>query len=388
MSVYIPITNPSLEDFEKTALSKRHEATDTTLNVFSGRGFGVNQLLLVGNYNEEIAEIVSTHATTTPTDTTITLSAGLKYAHSVNTPIRRTLYNKFKIYRSDDKGVSYTLEATVDISPDSYQTVYISGSGPGALFRITSYNSITGVESTPSDAISGVGLGFASVGYILDRVYDLFADPTQEYIKSDATLLNYLNEGYIDLWTRLAGLGQGYGVKRTGTAIDPDINLVENQPLVNLLDDCITIKKVMIDYDGVGKFVLATYYDPLFKDKDNFYSKSAPRYTLYARKIEIDPAPNSSSGKMRLWYVYAPEPLQSMTSYLELPSPNLSSKVLVDYCIARLYEKAYKPERASYFLQAYENGVTAWLNAVSKRRGDYPDTIPEMFSGVEFDVIL
>ena len=383
MSVYIPITNPSLDDFEKAMLSKKHESADTTLYVFSGRGFGVNQILLIGNYNEEIAEIVFTHATTVPTDTTITLSAGLKFPHSVNTPVRRMLYNQFRIYRSDDKGVNWTLEKTISISPDSHQTVYISGSGAGALFRITSYNSITAIESTPSDALSGVGLGFSSVGYILDRVYDLFADPSQEYIKSDATLLNYLNEGYIDLWTRLSGLGQGYGVKRTGTAIDADISLSQDKTIYDLPDDCITIKKVMIDYAGNGKFVSTGYYDPLFKDEDNTYSQSSPRYTLYAAKMEIDPTPTKTAGKIRLWYVYAPEPLQSMIAYLLLPSPNLASKVLVDFCIARLYEKAYKPERASYFLQAYENGVTSWLNAVSKRRGDYPDSIPGIFDGVE-----
>lgn len=383
MSVYIPITNPSLEDFEKTMLSKRHEASESVLHVFSGHGFSTNQILLVGNYNEEIAEIVYTHATTSPTDDTITLSAGLKYAHSVNTPVRRMLYNKFKIYRSDNQGVNWTLEATIDINPGSFQTVYISGASVNALFRITSYNSIDGTESSPSDALSGAGLGFASVGYILDRVYDLFADPTQEYIKSDATLLNYLNEGYIDLWTRLSGLGQGYGVKRTGTANDQDIPLVANVSLFDLPADCITVKKVMIDYEGNGKFVFADYYDPLFKDKDNSYSKNSPRYTLYATKIEIDPTPTTTGGKMRLWYVYSPEPLLSMTSVLALPSPNLASKVLVDFCVARLYEKAYKPERASYFLQAYENGVTSWLNAVSKRRADYPDQIPPVFEGIE-----
>ena len=379
MAVYIPITNPSLEDFEKTALSKRQEVGDTVLNVFSGRNFDINQILLLGNYNEEIAEIVYTHDETPPTDTTITLSAGIKYAHSVNTPVRRMLYDKFRIYRSDD-GLNYVLEATVSISPDSYQTVYISGSSPNAYFRITSFSSLTSIESSPSDAIRGTGLGFASAGYILDRVYDLFSDPTQEYIKSDATLLNYLNEGYIDLWTRVAGLGQGYGVKRTGTTYDPDITFNAGQSLINLPDDCIMVKKVMIDYDG--KFVLANYYDPLLKNEDNLYSKSNPAYTLYADKIEIDPIP-TSTGKIRLWYVYSPEPIQSMTESIKLPSANLASKILVDYCIARLYEKAYKPERASYFLQAYENGITSWLTAVSKRRGDYADSIPAVFNGVE-----
>jgi len=78
--LYIPITNPSLENAQKTMLSKRQDVNDTVLNVYSGLGFSCNKVLLIGNYNEEIAEIVYTHASTPPTTTTITLASGLKFA--------------------------------------------------------------------------------------------------------------------------------------------------------------------------------------------------------------------------------------------------------------------------------------------------------------------
>jgi len=98
--LYIPITNPSLENAQKTMLSKRQDVNDTVLNVYSGLGFSCNKVLLIGNYNEEIAEIVYTHASTPPTTTTITLASGLKFAHSVDTPVREMLYDKFRVYRS------------------------------------------------------------------------------------------------------------------------------------------------------------------------------------------------------------------------------------------------------------------------------------------------
>jgi hypothetical protein len=73
-----------------------------------------------------------------------------------------------------------------------------------------------------------------------------------------------------------------------------------------------------------------------------------------------------------LYYVFSPKPLEFITDKLPLPAPDLASKILVDYCIARVYEKAFKTERASYFLQAYENGVSAWLTAIAGRTEDIP----------------
>ncbi len=373
--LYIPITNPSLENAQKTMLSKRAEVGDTVLNVYSGVGFGCNEILLIGNYNEEIAEIVYTHATTLPTTTTITINPGLKFSHSVDTPVREMLYDRFNIYRSDDNGETFVLEATIDINPDDIQTVYVSNSSPNSYFRIAPYNSITDTEGLPSDVLKGTGLDFASVANIIDRVYDLFADPKGEFITSDQQILNYLNEGYLDMWIRLAGLGQGYGTKRTGIGIDSDIALTPTQTIYNLPTGFLAMTGAFINNRKL------TYINPTdFEMMKETADSNAPIYTIYANKIEIAPP---MSGNLRLYYVYTPEPLQSMVQTIDLPSPYVCSKILVDYCVARLYEKAYKPERASYFLQAYENGIVAWLNSLSKRRYDSHDKVDKFDTGLE-----
>lgn len=373
--LYIPITNPSLENAQKTMLSKRAEAGDDVLNVYSGVGFNCNDILLIGNYNEEIAELVYTDATTAPTTTTITLSAGLKFSHSVDTPVRQMLYDKFRIYRSDDNGNSFVLEATIDINPDDIQTTYVSNSSPNSYFRVVPYNSITDTEGLPSDVLKGTGLDFASVANIIDRVYDLFADPKGEFITSDQQILNYLNEGYLDMWIRLAGLGQGYGTKRTGIGVDSDITLTPSQTIYDLPEGFLAMTGAFVN-DRKLTYVNPTDFETMKETADS----NAPIYTIYANKIEIAPP---MSGSLRLYYVYTPEPLQSMVQKIDLPSPYVCSKILVDYCVARLYEKAYKPERASYFLQAYENGIVAWLNSLSKRRYDSHDKVDKFDAGLE-----
>lgn len=367
---------------ERTALSGAALSGASVLNVFSGLGFAVDEFLILGNYGEENAELVRIHGTTAPTNNQITLSAGTRFAHSTNTPVRRILHNMWRVYRSDDGGHTFALEATIDVRPDHHQTVYISPATASARFRISSFNSVTLREGVQTDAIAATGLDFSSLGAILDRVYDLYSDPTQKFIKSDSVLITYLNEGYFDLWVRMTGLGQGYGVKKTGTVTDPDISLVSGQGLYVFPSDMVRPTKVALDYGGSGKFIRARKFDPLLVDDENQFSESDPRHALHHDQIEINPVPRTSAGRMRLWYVFMPAPLMSITEKTRLPAVELATKMLVDFCIARVYEKAYKPERASYFLQAYENGVMAWLSAISNRDQE-TETVHAFAEGLE-----
>jgi len=379
MAVYLTITNPALEDFEETMLTKPVAVGDTVLNVLSGRGFKKNDILLIGNYGEENAEIVYVSDTVDPTDTTITLAQGLRFAHSVNTPVRFMPFDKFRIYISTDGGVSYNLADTIPIAPDSNQTIYVSPAAPTALFKVASYNSKTYFEGPLSDAISGMGLGFSQIGRILDRVYDLYNDPEQKFIKSDEILLNYLNEGYLDLFTRMSALGQGYATKK----IDNDIELKAGVDTYDLPSDFSRMVKVLIDYRGTGDFKIARPMDLSLLEERDVFSESNPGYCLLHNQIKINPTPKINGGKMRLYYVFLPKPLEEITEKLNLPAPDLASKILVDYCIARVYEKAFKTERASYFLQAYENGVSAWLTAIAGRQDDIPRFVGQFGEGWE-----
>ena len=379
MAVYLTITNPALEDFEETMLTKPVAVGDTVLNVLSGRGFKKNDILLIGNYGEENAEIVYVSDTVDPTDTTITLAQGLRFAHSVNTPVRFMPFDKFRIYISTDGGVSYNLADTIPIAPDSNQTIYVSPAAPTALFKVASYNSKTYFEGPLSDAISGMGLGFSQIGRILDRVYDLYNDPEQKFIKSDEILLNYLNEGYLDLFTRMSALGQGYATKK----IDNDIELKAGVDTYDLPSDFSRMVKVLIDYRGTGDFKIARPMDLSLLEERDVFSESNPGYCLLHNQIKINPTPKINGGKMRLYYVFLPKPLEEITERLNLPAPDLASKILVDYCIARVYEKAFKTERASYFLQAYENGVSAWLTAIAGRQDDIPRFVGQFGEGWE-----
>lgn len=362
--IYLTITNPSLEDFESTALSKKASVSDTVLNVLSGIGFKKNDILLIGSYGEENAEIVYISDTISPTDTQITIkSPGLKFPHSENTPITYMPFDKFRIYRSNDGGENWFVADTIPVKVDDNETVYIAAGGATTLFKIALYNSVTATEGGKSDAVAGTGLGFSQVGSILDRVYDLYQDPQQKFITSDEILLNYLNEGYLDLFSRMAALGQGYATK-----ISEEITLEAGKDTYDWPSDFSKLVKLEIDYTNSGTYYPARKMDPLLDDEDNF-TESSPGYLSLHSQFKIYPKP-TKQGKIRLVYVFNATPLTSMTDKINLPMPDFASKILVDFCIARIYEKAYQPDKASYFLQAFENGVSAWLTSISERLRD------------------
>ncbi|GAG36059.1 unnamed protein product, partial [marine sediment metagenome] len=74
-------------DARKTYLTAAVAAAGTSLTVQSIKEFAINQILCIGELGEEETEIVKTHASTTPTGTTITLvTGGVTFAHAINTP--------------------------------------------------------------------------------------------------------------------------------------------------------------------------------------------------------------------------------------------------------------------------------------------------------------
>src|SRR3990167_9369550 len=87
----------------------------TSITVKSILGVTTNNILLFRNIGSEHAEIVATHAVTTPTGNTVTLvAAGLVEAHPAGTTIYVIPWNQVRFYRSatevnandDDSGLT------------------------------------------------------------------------------------------------------------------------------------------------------------------------------------------------------------------------------------------------------------------------------------------
>ena len=367
--IYLSIENPALTDFQYTALAQPAATSDTVLNILSGEFFHANDIVLIEDYGKEHAEIGYISAIATDT---MTLTTGIKFSHSPNTPVRLMPFDKFHIYQSNDDGKSYNLVDTTPIQPDSGNTVYVSSASSTSLFKIASYNSVSGSEGPLSEAIQGSGLGFDTAGSIIDRVYDVYNDPNKEFISDSQIVLNFINEGYADLWTRVAELKGNYLITKNDISITSDVDTYD------LPDGLIKLHQASISYSG-GSFVTAHPMDLLDINTES-RSQSDPGYILLGKQIQIKPA---GTGTLRLYYTPQATLLTAATDRIQLPSSYAVAKMLTDYGVARIYEKAYKPDRASYFLQAFENGVSAWLSSLAKRRTDFSDIVHPFAEGLE-----
>ena len=154
----------------------------TSITVKSILGVTTNNILLFRNIGSEHAEIVATHAVTTPTGNTVTLvAAGLVEAHPAGTTIYVIPWNQVRFYRSatevnanSDDSTLTALAAAQNIDPTQLDNIYVDTTISSGFFYHRFSDSINSVNDIYSDAIpySALNIQFAQneVGYVLDFV--------------------------------------------------------------------------------------------------------------------------------------------------------------------------------------------------------------------------
>lgn len=93
------------DKLEETVITSDAAAAASSITVrmdddVVGYAFGINQILLLGEWGAQDSELVTTHASTVPVDTTITLSAATNYAHNAGTKVYRLRYNQVEFSRA------------------------------------------------------------------------------------------------------------------------------------------------------------------------------------------------------------------------------------------------------------------------------------------------
>ena len=173
---------PLIKDTETLILDADAAAGATSITVKSITGAAINNLLLFRDPGNESAEIVATHASTTPSGNTVTLvSAGLVEAHPAGTIIYIIRANQVRFYsastevdaNSDDASLS-ALAAAQNIDPTMVENIYEDTSVTSGFYYYRFSDSVNSVNLLYSDPIPWniQEPQFASneVGYVLDFV--------------------------------------------------------------------------------------------------------------------------------------------------------------------------------------------------------------------------
>lgn len=134
-----------------------------TLTVKSITNFAVNQVLLIGDLGGEGSEIIKTHATTTPTGTTITLASNLVFTHPIYTKIQVLAYDQVEFSKASTTTGVKTVMATSNINAASLETIYQDSTATSGYYFYRFKNSITTTYSDYSDPIPFDGFDFDTV---------------------------------------------------------------------------------------------------------------------------------------------------------------------------------------------------------------------------------
>lgn len=181
--IYIHL--PDLDSFEKTFLSADEDSGQTTLSVISGKNFD-GDYVLIGIPGTEKCELV---ALSGQTDTTVTVGA-TSFDHPKGTLVTMMPFNQIEIYSATAVGGTYSLIATVDITPDSLFTEYVAASDPSTqAYKVRFKNQNDTTYSDYSEETTGSGYDDNTVYSIKKRALDQMGE------KIEGSLTNeFLNE--------------------------------------------------------------------------------------------------------------------------------------------------------------------------------------------------
>ena len=169
MSVLRIANKPSILPQQVSFLTADAASGVSTLTVKNILGFAVDQILCIGEPGHEGSEIVLTHASTSPTGSTITLTTTTSLAHYANDKVYLMLYNQVEFSSAATATGSKTVLTTRNLWPDSPVTEYIDTAATTGYYFGRFKNTISGAFSSYSDAMLVAGWSSSAVGYIIDR---------------------------------------------------------------------------------------------------------------------------------------------------------------------------------------------------------------------------
>lgn len=355
----LELDHPDISKNPDTILVQQANAGDTVLNVINTKGFTTNQLILVGKLASESAEIAKTHATTTPTDTQITLASGLKYNHHTDEPVTVLDFDKIEIERATSKGGTYSLIATIDIDVTEDRTIFKDAEGTSTdYYRIRYKNSINNSVSIYSVEFPATGYPSNALASLVDKVLKLFGSQSERILDKEE-IIGDINDAYRLLVNEIIDLGIDYYVKK-----GEQIPLIGGQENYDLPEDFVRPKRIYISYNGSNEYP-AEPIDFVLETSKTAYSETEPRYFFRGEQIVIRPVPNSSTGYILPYYYYMPKELENEDDIPILPKGY--HDLLVDYALAKAFEKDKKSDWASYYMNLFNGKKELMLLTIKKR---------------------
>jgi hypothetical protein len=155
-----------IKNKKATFLSDDIAAGVSSFDVDSIVGFAINQILLIVEPGDELAEIIKTHGSTVPSGSTITLASATKFAHPQGTKIYIIDWDQIEFSWGASTSASAVLD-TIAIQPDQVETQYSDTTYSSGNYFVRFKNTILSTFSAYSDPIPWGGYEEDTVGAII-----------------------------------------------------------------------------------------------------------------------------------------------------------------------------------------------------------------------------
>jgi len=218
----IKIAHLDLPSQPLTYLLEASASSAVSLTVIDNIGFEQNNLILIGELGSETTEIKKINADDTD-GTTLTTTAAT-FAHSAGSPVRKVLFNQWKIYGTSTATFgTNNLVATVDTQVNAPCTTYVNTSTEYTYYWVVAYDSFNSVTGNNSDGVA------KDTGYALNSVGSLISSSLEDTKKkkggviTDEWFLRQINEcltfvaGKLKHWSWLQNFDYSLGSTLRGT---------------------------------------------------------------------------------------------------------------------------------------------------------------------------
>jgi len=184
----------------KTNLSANAAAAATALTVFSINGFAQGNYYALIGYDSGNAEIKKMHASTAPTGTTLTLAAGLSFAHDAGEPVYFINYNQVEFSNSATAGgaKSTTGLGAKDIDPTKKWTACPDNTNTSGYAFARFKNEAGTTYSSYSAAAPYTNADYNTVEYMVNEALAELGTEFNDRVTPDRCV-NWLNEGLRDI---------------------------------------------------------------------------------------------------------------------------------------------------------------------------------------------
>lgn len=348
----IYIKNPDLSQSEKTALDADY-TSGTALTVINNSGWADNDVLVIKTPGTEKSESQTVASTTGAT--TITLDSALNFNHQVGERIYRSEYDQVEV--SSYSGAAWSVLATVSISWDALETLYIhQGGTDSSTYRFRYKNSASGNYSEYSGSIGGTGYTSSQAGYQVKRVRQILKDPDGQ-IMDDNDILRSLSDAkniikaIRDDWYFWLKEDEGTITTVDGTR---KYNLDDISSAIEYVKD-VRFRDQSGNDDVIYhlKFLTPTVFEQYITDNSETEDDTVIRYTLRpgdssstAGYIEVDPTPaTTAAGSFYPKYYQPDADYSSLSATINVAIPH----VLSDYVIAEGFRIKGDETRAEFY---------------------------------------